>query len=365
MAGLYPLSRMQQFDGNGRPLTGARLFLYDGGTSTPRIGYKDSSLTSAHPNPILADSAGRLPLIYLDDGFYRHRLTTRSGTAIFDDDGLPVLSTTAGGSGTSVDPDSVFKTRDVKIRFDDSQINGYVRLNGRTIGSALSSATERANADTQSLYEELWPFANINVSGGKGANAASDFAANKPLVLPNCAGKGIFGMDDLGAGAQSVLTEAVLGSDPTEPGATGGAQTATIARANLPSVDLTGGSGTVSASGTTGTESATHTHNVSVTNPSHTHLATAGTRIAGTGQTTGSLNAGSTVFPTGAADLSGDSTTGTATTVSATNGAESATHTHGVTVTGTASNVTTALGGSGTALNKLPPLVTFMIYVRL
>ena len=106
MAGLYPLSRMQQFDGNGRPLSGARLFLFDGGTSTPRIGYRDSSLTSPHPNPILADSAGRLPLIYLDDGFYRHRLTTRTGALVFDDDGLPVLSTTTGGSGTSVDPDS-------------------------------------------------------------------------------------------------------------------------------------------------------------------------------------------------------------------------------------------------------------------
>ena len=104
MAGLYPLSRMQQFDANGRPLSGARLFLFDGGTSTPRIGYRDSSLSSAHPNPILADSAGRLPLIYLDDGFYRHRLTTRAGTLVFDDDGLPVVSTTSGGSGTSVDP---------------------------------------------------------------------------------------------------------------------------------------------------------------------------------------------------------------------------------------------------------------------
>ena len=207
MAGLYPLSRMQQFDGNGRPLSGARLFLFDGGTSTPRIGYRNSSLTSPHPNPILADSAGRLPLVYLDDGFYRHRLTTRTGTLVFDDDGLPVLSTTTGGSGTSVDPDSIFKTRDIKIRFDDQPLAGYVRLNGRTIGSATSGATERANADTQSLYEELWPFANIGVTGGKGASAAADFAANKPLVLPNAAGRGLFGMDNMGAGAQGVLTD--------------------------------------------------------------------------------------------------------------------------------------------------------------
>ncbi|MFX9031451.1 hypothetical protein ABTN13_20060, partial [Acinetobacter baumannii] len=33
---------------------------------------------------------------------------------------------------------------------------GYVRANGRTIGSATSGATERANADTAALYALLW-----------------------------------------------------------------------------------------------------------------------------------------------------------------------------------------------------------------
>ena len=109
MAGLFPLSRMQQFDANGELLVGARLFLFDGGTTTPRVGYRDSSLTTAHPNPIVADSAGRLPLIYLANGFYRQRLTTATGVVVFDDDGIPVLSSTTGGSGTSVDPNATFR----------------------------------------------------------------------------------------------------------------------------------------------------------------------------------------------------------------------------------------------------------------
>ena len=362
MAGLYPLSRMQQFDGNGRPLSGARLFLFDGGTSTPRIGYRDSSLTSPHPNPILADSAGRLPLVYLDDGFYRHRLTTRSGTLVFDDDGLPVLSATSGGSGTSVDPDSVFKTRDVKIRFDDQPLAGYVRLNGRTIGSAASGATERANADTQSLYEELWPFANISVTGGKGASAAADFAANKPLVLPNAAGRFLAGMDDLGAGAQSLLTTTYVGSDPTLAGATGGAQAANITQANLPSYTLTGGTASsVTASGTTGTESASHTHSgtTGTESVSHSHeytVATFGVQ-GGPGGTGDFLVDGVGTTGTGAASNTH--------THSITTGTASGTHTHNVTVTGSASGVSIPSGGSGALFNKLPPLMTLMIYVRL
>ena len=354
MAGLYPLSRMQQFDGNGRPLSGARLFLFDGGTSTPRIGYRDSSLTSPHPNPILADSAGRLPLIYLGDGFYRHRLTTRSGTLVFDDDGLPVLSSTAGGSGTSVDPDSVFRTRDIKIRFDDQPRAGYVRLNGRTIGSATSGATERANADTQSLYEELWSFANISVSGGKGANAAVDFAANKPLVLPNVAGKLLAAMDDLGAGAQAVITEGVLGSDPAEPGASGGAQIVTLTQANLPSYTLTGGSGPVAVSGTTNA-GPVHQHTGATDNHSHAYESPSFRNI--TGQSGTGFNV---------REWDGSTTTentGNASVPFTTNSDGS--HTHAFSATGTASSVSIPSGGSGTFVNKLPPLMTFMIYIRL
>lgn len=287
MGGIYPLSRMQQFDGNGRLLSGARLYLFDGGTSTPRIGYRDSSLTSPHPNPIVADTAGRIPLIYLDDGFYRHRLTSRSGTLIFDDDGLPVLSSTSGGSGTSVDPDSVFKTRDVKIRFDDQPLSGYVRLNGRTIGSASSGATERANADTQSLYEELWDFANISVSGGKGGSAATDFAANKPLVLPDCAGRGIFGADNLGDGNKSRLISYIPNSHLQ--GSVGGNQAWTIQFNNLP-VNCPW-TGSVSGSGTTALSGSTHTHNFSSTTAgqsvTHTHNWTAPSSRAGSTQAGG------------------------------------------------------------------------------
>lgn len=364
MAGLYPLSRMQQFDSNGRLLGGARLFLFDGGTSTPRIGYRDSSLTSPHPNPIVADASGRLPLIYLDDGFYRHRLTTKTGTLIFDDDGLPVLSSTSGGSGTSVDPDSVFKTRDIKIRFDDQPLAGYVRLNGRTIGSASSGATERANADTQSLYEELWGFDNIAVTGGKGASAAADFAANKPLVLPDMAGRLIAGMDNLGAGAAGRLTSSVLGSDPTLPGASGGAQTVTLTQGNIPSYTLSNGSGSVS--GTTGGESADHTHsfsgNTNDNSANHQHSITTDFSFRPV-QAGPDFQALSNVGGSAAIGTTGSQNTNHSHAYGGTTSGRSQAHTHSFSAS--FNNVSISSGGSGTAVNKLPPLLTFMIYVRL
>lgn len=361
MAGLWPLSRQQIFK-SGRSAAGARLFLFDGGTTTPRVGYRDSSLSSAHPNPIVADADGRLPIIFLDTGFYRQRLTTSTGTLIYDDDGLPVVDTVVGGAGTSVDPDSVYKTRDVKIRFDDQPLAGYVRVNGRTIGSAASGATERANADTQSLFEELWGFANISVTGGKGANAPADFAANKPLVLPNAAGRGIWGADDLGAGAQGIISSI---TNPTLIGSIGGAQTVTLIQANIPAYTLPAGTANVSASGVTGTENTPHTHAVIGTtgaasaDHTHSYLTPSGSQAVQSGSGTNVQAFASTTGTTGGQSASHTHA------VSITSGNPNTTHIHSVTVTGSSSDVTIASGGSGTAVNKLPPLITFTIYIRL
>jgi hypothetical protein len=364
MAGLFPLSRMQQFDSNGRLLSGARLFLFDGGTGTPRVGYRDLALSSEHPNPILADSSGRLPLIYLDDGYYRQRLTSRTGTLVFDDDNIPVLTSAAGGTGTSVDPDSVFKTRDIKLRWDDQPVAGYVRLNGKTIGSATSGATERANVDTQPLYEELWLFANINVSGGRGASGPADFAANKPLVLPNAQGNSIFGMPNMGGTVDSAFAAFLTGTT-AEPGAVGGADTVTLIQANVPSYTLTGGSGAVAITGSTSAENLDHTHAVSGTtsgqNQSHAHTYTAPSGVVAVRNDVANVSVVSGTATSNTGNASQDHSH----TFSVTSAGASNNHSHTVTGSGTASSITISSGGSSSAVNKLPSLMTLMILVRL
>lgn len=364
-SGVYPLSQMQQFDANGRVMAGARLFLFDGGTTTPRIGYKDSALTAPHPNPIIAGSDGRIPLVFLADGIYRQRLTTKTGTAVFDNDGIPVLSTAAGGAGTSVDPDSVFKTGDFKIAYDDQPTAGFVRANGRTIGSATSGASERANADTQTLFEKYWAFSNITVVGGKGVSAAADFAANKQLVLPDAAGRGIFGLDDLGAGAKSRITSATI-TGPTAVGASGGHETVAISQAQVPSYSLTGGSGAISASGTTGTESAPHSHTYSGTtgdqDRDHTHNGTFA--FVDTGSVNVGGGSGRPAYANETHATTGVSQ-GHAHPYSGTTATESATHTHTVTVTGAATGISILSGGSGAVTPTMPPALLLMILIRL
>lgn len=68
---------------------------------------------------------------------------------------------------------------------------GWLLIDGKTIGSAASGATARANADTATLYAKLWTFdaaavpifTSAGAASTRGANAAADFAANKRLAL--------------------------------------------------------------------------------------------------------------------------------------------------------------------------------------
>lgn len=50
----------QFFDNNGNPLSGGKLYSYEAGTTTPQTTYTSVSGATAHTNPIVLDSAGRV-----------------------------------------------------------------------------------------------------------------------------------------------------------------------------------------------------------------------------------------------------------------------------------------------------------------
>ena len=50
----------QFFDNNGNPLSGGKLYTYAAGTTTPKTTYTSITGLTAHTNPIVLDSAGRV-----------------------------------------------------------------------------------------------------------------------------------------------------------------------------------------------------------------------------------------------------------------------------------------------------------------
>lgn len=127
----------------------------------------------------------------------------------------------------------LFSTGDVKLTIKTVADPSWVMCNDGTIGNAASGGTTRANADTVDLFTLLWnnvADAQCPVSGGRGANAAADYAANKTITLPLMLGRAL-----ASAGAGAGLSSRVLAlTTGTESVAAGTAGLYTLVLAEIP-----------------------------------------------------------------------------------------------------------------------------------
>jgi microcystin-dependent protein len=336
MAAIWPGGRTPWIDENGDPMVGAQLFFYDAGTTTPQVVYSDAALSVPHDQPILADARGRFPIIYLNPtpGSYRQKMLEADDTLFFDDDEISVPQaadyTPPDAGDTSVD--LLARTGDLKPHYGTDAMSGWVRAAGRTIGSATSGATERANADCEDLFLHLWTVdSTLSVSGGRGGTAAGDWAANKTITLPDFrervfAGLATMGNTDAGRVADSLVDG---GETSSILGATAGADDVVLTEANL----------------------AAHDHDAGeLLMPNHGHPVR-----------TSEDNASSS-DPTGGVMLRGTNVT----TKAAYTGTPSNTAGQQVGGSGTASITgSTADAGSGTAHNNMQPTMFVLVLIKL
>jgi hypothetical protein len=141
------------------------------------------------------------------------------------------------------------KVGDTKHVMAASAPDGWLLLNGATIGSASSGATH-----TGALYEQLYTlmwnsFANAEmpVSSGRGSRASADWAANKTLTLQDGRGRVTLGSGD--GASTTARTHGDIGGAETDSATTGG-----------PSSQSTG----LEGGGPNTPASSNHTHSVTV-----------------------------------------------------------------------------------------------------
>lgn len=263
-APLFNRSHTQVIGTEGRAAPGAKIYFFNPGTTTPRVVYNDGALTAPRAHPVVAGATGLIPGIYLPYGDFRVRVETSLGVVLSDDDNIANPAPPAVGGGGGGDPVPEVKLLQTGFTFwmpYDGLLTGFVRVNGRSIGSAASGATERANPDTEALYAFLWN--NITdtfcpVSGGRGASAAADFAANKAIALPDARGRALWGLDTMGSNAANTaqvttnLTTTISSTSATVASNAGLAVGMFIAHANV-----LAGTTITAISGTTVTLSAT------------------------------------------------------------------------------------------------------------
>lgn len=207
------------------------------------------------------------------------------------------------------------QTGDTLLTFRTTASPGWIVHDDGTIGSATSGATTRANADTEALYTLFWnncADADAPVTGGRGASASADFAANKPIALPKMLGRAV-GVAGAGAG----LTARNLGSAVGE-------ETHAL----------------------TAVENGPHTHSISdpghghgVNDPTHTHFAQDQQYIGG------NFNGGGTPINTGGANISAAAT--------------------GISIQANGTGISVQSSGSGTPHNNMQPTSFLKLHVKL
>lgn len=100
-------------DSNGNPIVGAKLYIYEAGTTTERAIYSDDGLSTPMSNPLegddASDAAGRFPRFYMAAGTYKLRAVTSADVLIWEYDdidtglsaGAGALPISAGGTGAT------------------------------------------------------------------------------------------------------------------------------------------------------------------------------------------------------------------------------------------------------------------------
>lgn len=200
--------------------------LASGAVSTAKIS--DNAVTGAK---IAMGSDAQGDILYYNGTDYVRLAAGTSGQ---------ILQTNGTGANPSWATSTAIATGSVHMYIGTTAPSGWLILNGDTIGSAASAATQ-ANDNYETLFTLFWNSmadSEAPVSSGRGASAAADWAANKTITMPDGRGRAI-----IGTGTGSGLTARTHGD-------TDGAETHTLTEAELAShrhsvysINTTGASG--------------------------------------------------------------------------------------------------------------------------
>jgi hypothetical protein len=210
VSALSPVSLGSYFD----PATGAvqqvALYFYRASTLDPLTVYADALLATPHPVPVLTTGSGRVPPVWIGEipaPGYRMRAFNQYSELVEDIDNLPgavAPATGGGGGGTdTTDPTQLLVTGDIITAFSNATPrSGAVRCNGGSIGSASSTANERANIDCHALFVWLWGqdiYGTLSVLPSRGGSAEGDWSSNKTISVPDLRCAALVGMDGMGS----------------------------------------------------------------------------------------------------------------------------------------------------------------------
>jgi hypothetical protein len=130
----------QFFTNSGVILSGGKLYTYAAGTTTPKVTYTSFSGNTAHTNPIILDSAGRVPggEIWLAASPYKFALYTSTNVLIATYDNISGVGAAEfqvqNFTGTGLQTVFTLSSESIGENFTSVYINGvYQQKNTYTV----------------------------------------------------------------------------------------------------------------------------------------------------------------------------------------------------------------------------------------
>lgn len=171
MASNFLSPRHLAVDGNGKPISGAKLYVYTAGTTTPVTTYSDSGLSNAQTSPVVADSNGLFPAIYIASGDYKFRLLNASDVEVWIQDNVAAPITTTGGDVAVVDGGTGASTASA------------ARTNLGAASSADVTALSTSVASVQGQVDSAEVGGTLRELAGKSEVEFGDFASGITPIL--------------------------------------------------------------------------------------------------------------------------------------------------------------------------------------
>jgi len=177
---MYKTPIEQIIDGNGKPIVGAKKFLFSVGTEVKKTVFSDPELTLARANPVLSNADGRFPQFYLD-GLYDEIQQDNSGTATGYDGatlwGPEQVGEIAEGPLLIWATDTTYNIPDIALGSDDEYYKTLIDSNQGNDPVSSPGSWE------QLQFGRIW---NVNVTYAKGdAVYASDGYSYISIVASN------------------------------------------------------------------------------------------------------------------------------------------------------------------------------------
>ena len=176
---LFAGAGQQFFTNNGIPLAGGLLYTYAAGTTTPQASYTSITGATAQANPIVLDSAGRVPYeIWLTDGAtYKFVLMDSASVLIGTYDNIPGQNTFVGNLAFS---GNLSVGGNLTVAGNET-ITGDLAVGGTITGGSITGRIlQKVTVNFNTNFDTT---SGTYVSTGHTASITPSSTANKVLVL--------------------------------------------------------------------------------------------------------------------------------------------------------------------------------------